>query len=169
MKQYLIITLFTLTVFSCKELNENNFYEGEIYIKLIDIRSLIYNLPDDKMEKFVEGITSSDQSNYSESEKKSSKYFKVLLENDLLTNPFFKLKMESGKIINVYTTITEFQKIEKELNNLEKEKEKISVVFDGYKLSNGIIDSDGVYNQPIFVANQIKSVKKTTGKTDWKK
>lgn len=41
--------------------------------------------------------------------------------------------------------------------------------FEGYKISDGVLDSDDIFDQPIYITNKITSVIKTAGKTDWKK
>lgn len=101
MKSLLITIIFIISFFSySQKRNEIQTFQGEIFIKLIDVRNLISNLSDDKLEKFIENSINEDQTNYSQSEKKSSDYFKILIKNDLLKKPFFKLKMKSGNIIN---------------------------------------------------------------------
>ncbi|NMH86228.1 hypothetical protein [Flavivirga algicola] len=171
MKQYLFLTILTLTIFSCKETNQQNkqIIQGDIYIKLIDFQSIIYNLPDEELKKFKEGITNPNQNNYSDSEKKSSEYFKILIEHDLFGKPFFKLKTKSEKIINVYTTENEYLKLKKELKDLDRDKQKITVQFEGNKISNGIFDADKIFDQAIYETKKIISIKKTQGKTYWDK
>ncbi|WP_281847915.1 hypothetical protein [Olleya namhaensis] len=169
MKQFIIIILVTLTFCSCKESIKNNRVEGEIYIKLIDVRKIISQLPDKDLKKIKQNALEDNQSNLSVSEKKSNEYFKILINNNLLEKPFFKLKLNSGKIINVYTTETNIRKINNLINDLDKENERISVIFEGYKVSNGVFDDDGIFDQPIYVANKIITSEKSKGKTEWKK
>lgn len=156
-------------IISCRTKNNDNIIQGEIFIKLIDVRNVVSNIPDDKLEEVKKSIANADQTNLTESEKKSSNYFKILLEKNLIKKPFFKLKISSGKIINVYTTKTEYSKLQKILENFDKYKEKIKVEFEGNKISDGVFDSDGIFDQPIYLADKIISIEKTDGKTDWKK
>lgn len=156
-------------IISCRTKNNDNIIQGEIFIKLIDVRNVVSNIPDDKLEEVKKSIANADQTNLTESEKKSSNYFKILLEKNLIKKPFFKLKISSGKIINVYTTKTEYSKLQKILENFDKYKEKIKVEFEGKKISDGVFDSDGIFDQPIYLADKIISIEKTDGKTDWKK
>lgn len=156
-------------IISCRTKNNDSIIQGEIFIKLIDVRNVVSNIPDDKLEEVKKSIANADQTNLTESEKKSSNYFKILLEKNLIKKPFFKLKISSGKIINVYTTKTEYSKLQKILENFDKYKEKIKVEFEGNKISDGVFDSDGIFDQPIYLADKIISIEKTDGKTDWKK
>ena len=169
MKKLLTYTLLLLMIISCRTKNNDSIIQGEIFIKLIDVRNVVSNIPDDKLEEVKKSIANADQTNLTESEKKSSNYFKILLEKNLIKKPFFKLKISSGKIINVYTTKTEYSKLQKILENFDKYKEKIKVEFEGNKISDGVFDSDGIFDQPIYLADKIISIEKTDGKTDWKK
>lgn len=169
MKKLLTYTSLLLMIISCRTKNNDNIIQGEIFIKLIDVRNVVSNIPDDKLEEVKKSIANADQTNLTESEKKSSNYFKILLEKNLIKKPFFKLKISSGKIINVYTTKTEYSKLQKILENFDKYKEKIKVEFEGKKISDGVFDSDGIFDQPIYLADKIISIEKTDGKTDWKK
>lgn len=169
MKKLLTYTSLLLMIISCRTKNNDNIIQGEIFIKLIDVRNVVSNIPDDKLEEVKKSIANADQTNLTESEKKSSNYFKILLEKNLIKKPFFKLKISSGKIINVYTTKTEYSKLQKILENFDKYKEKIKVEFEGNKISDGVFDSDGIFDQPIYLADKIISIEKTDGKTDWKK
>ncbi len=168
MKQ-LFLALLTLAMLSCKEENKNNVIEGNIYLKLIDFHSLVYNLPDEKLKEFKNKIININQDNASGSEKKLVSYFMILIENNIFNKPHFKLKLESGKIINVYTNEDEYKKLSKELNNFDKYKEKISIKLKGIEIPNNILDADDIFNKTIFHAKEIISVEKTKGVTDWVK
>jgi hypothetical protein len=81
-------------------------------------------------------------------------------------------KLESIILKNkmyLYTTKTEYSKLQKILENFDKYKEKIKVEFKGNKISDGVFDSDGIFDQPIYLADKIISIEKTEGKTEWKK
>ncbi len=148
-----------MIIISC---NQNKSIEGVIYIQLIDFYN-IYGMPQKKIDEFKSIINNPNQSEYSNSEQELIKHYKILIENDLFNKPSFKLKMESGDIINVYTNDIEYSKLKKKLDNLEREKEKILVKFVGNKIS------DGIFGQAIYSASSITSVTKTPGKTDWGK
>ena len=167
--KHLFFTLLVLVIFSCKEINKNNLIQGDIYIKLIDAHSIIYGMPDEKIQKFKERIDNPNQSEYTESEQKLIRYYKILIEHDLFNKPHFKLKLSNGKIVNVYTNKTEYSKLSKYLNKLDRDKEKITMKFEGSKKSEGIYDPDGIFNQAIYHAKRIIFVEKTDGITDWKK
>jgi len=168
MKHYVYLFLLASLAFSCIEMNKKNLVQGDIYVKLINIHS-VNGLPNEKLEEFKLKITDFNQSNHSESEKRLADYFKILIENDLFNKPHFKLKTKEGKIINVYTNEVEYAKLTKELKNFDKYEEKISVKFEGNEIPNNIVDLDGIFNQGIFKAEKIISVKKAIGITDWDK
>lgn len=68
--KYLLI-LLAIASLSCNK-TPNNLYEGDIYVKLIDVNNILYGLPDNKIEEFKKSISNIEQNNYSESEKKYS-------------------------------------------------------------------------------------------------
>ncbi len=164
--KHLLLIIVTLTTLSC---NKDNLYEGYIYIKLIDFHGIIYSLDKENLELFKERISGNKQNDLSEDEKKLGAYCKILIQNNLFLKPFFKLKTNNGKIINVYCNEKEFSKLEKELKNLNRDSEKVHVIFKGKKIPNPIKDTNNIFNQGIYIANKIVSVKKVKGKTDWAK
>ncbi|GAA3567984.1 hypothetical protein [Snuella lapsa] len=161
------LALLLLCILACNKKNQN-YHEGDIYIKLIDFKSL-HGYPEDKAIEFENAINSANQNDLSNSELKSYDYFKILSKNNILRSPYFKLKIENDRIINVYTSEEEFSKLSEKLKNLNREKEKIHVAFKGEEIPNLIEDSDGIFNQGIYIASKIVFVKKEKGKTDWSK
>lgn len=124
--------------------------------------------PKKNLKNLKKKILSTNHNEYSDSEKKFMQYHKILIEHNLHNQPHFKLKL-GDKIINVYTNESEYLKLQKELKNFNKEKEKITIKFEGSKISDGVNDSNEIFNQPIYKALRIVSVKKTKGETDWDK
>ncbi len=51
MKKLLTYTFILLMIFSCKTKNNNSTIQGEIFIKLIDVRNIVSNIPDNKLEE----------------------------------------------------------------------------------------------------------------------
>ncbi|MGZ0016703.1 hypothetical protein [Yeosuana sp. AK3] len=165
----ILIGIITMTIFSCKVENQKNIIQGDIYIKLIDVNNILYGLPENKIKEFKKSISNLEQNNFSNSEKKLMEYHKILIDNNLYKNPHFKLKLDSGKIINVYTDNTEYLKLKKELDSFDRDNQKIIVKFEGSKISDGIDDPDGNFDKAIYIAKQIISTEKTKGETDWAK
>lgn len=167
MKHLLFFMVLLSTFFSCKRENYQ-IIQGNLYIKLIHVHNVIHGMPEEKIEKFKETIFNTNQGEYSNSEKLFMQYHKILIERNLYNQPHFKLKLDD-KIINVYTNESEYLKLQKELKNLDKEKEKIIIKFEGFKISDGLNDPDEIFSQPIYKALGIISVKKIKGQTDWDK
>ncbi|WP_299669677.1 hypothetical protein [uncultured Polaribacter sp.] len=169
MKQYLLFTLLTISLISCKRTSVNKTIEGTIYIKLIDLNNVVYGMSNDEIEKIKKEIFNQKKNDFSKSEKSFMEYHKILFKSDLINKPHFKLKTKKGKIINVYTNENEYTKLAKHLRKLNREEEKVIVKFEGVKISDGIFDPDGIFDQAIFKATKIISVEKTVGKTEWHK
>lgn len=168
--KHLFVPIFSLLIlFSCIEEKNNNYFQGDIYIKLIDVNNALYGLTEDQIEKFKKNISNIDDNEHSISEKRFLEYHNILIQKDLYKNPCFKLKTDSGKIINVYTNESEYLKLKKELKDFDRDSEKIRLKFEGSKISDGVIDPDGVFDKAIYKANQIIFIKKTKGKTEWAK
>ncbi len=169
MKQLFFILLL-LTALSCKEdKNQNELIEGVIYIKLIDLNNMLYSLPEEDIVKFKNGIYNQGINENLESDKKFIEYHKILIDSNLVKKPHFKLKIADDKIINVYTNEDEYAKLSQHLDNFDREKEKIIVKFEGIKISDGILDSDNIFDKAIYKAKKIVSISKQEGKTDWDK
>lgn len=165
MKKNFLIVFVSLILFSC---NENEIIQGEIYIKLIDVHNL-YGVYERQIEKINLVIDNPNQNQLTSSEKELYKLYEILLNNDLINKPYFKLKLANGELINIYTTESEFTKLKTELDNFDKYKEKIMVKFEGSRISEGVPNSEEILRQSIYSANNIIFIEKTVGKTDWKK
>lgn len=168
-KYFFLVISSIIILFSCKQLKDGDYIQGSIYIKLIDVNNILYGLPEDQIEKFKKNIANLDLNNSSSSERRLLEYHKILIDEDLYKNPRFKLKTDSGKIINVYTNESEYLKLKVELDNFDRDSEKITVKFEGFKISDGVFDPDGIFDQAIYKAKKIISVHKVKGKTDWDK
>lgn len=163
MKHFFLLSLFILSLFSCNNTKESKLYEGDIYIKLINLYNVKSIIPKDKLNEFKEAVINFDYSNKTNSEIELNNYYKILIENDLIYKSYFQLKIKNDEIINVYVDDSEYSILKNELKNLDRDNEKISVIFSGRKVS------DKIYNKTIYFASTINSVIKTTGKTDWHK
>lgn len=162
MKNYLLFFLL-ITVFSCKEKIKTDFFEGDIYITLINVYNPNTLVPKDRIEELKHNIINFNSKDKTRSEIEMTEYFLTLIDNNLFEKPNFQLQLENEEIINVYVGENEYSKLKKELINLDRDSEKITVKFEGLKISNGI------YNRAIYSATNITSVEKTAGKTDWDK
>lgn len=140
--------------------NEVNI-EGDIYIKLIDVHSL-YGLPTAKMNEFKYSIHVRTKDSLSDSEKKLNNHFMFLIKNEMYDKPHFKLK-KNKKIMNVYTLESEFLKLKPVLEDLDRDKERVTVQFKGIK------KAEGFFGEPLYFANEIISVEKASGRTEWDK
>jgi len=160
MKHTLLFFLI-LTLLSCKENNQAQLFEGNIFITLINIYDVNTIRPKDKRDEFRKSIIDFASKGKSESEKEMAKYYKALIDNDLFDKSSFQIKLKSNEIINVYVIDKEYLKLKKELKGLDKDKEQVKVTFEGSKIS------DGVFNRAIYSASKIVFLEKTAGKTDW--
>ena len=141
---------------SCTQLKSNKMYEGEVYIKLIDIGSL-YGAPKEMVEK-VKHATAKDNTITEGKKDEIRGYFKLLIKHDLLEKSYFKMKLFEREIVNVFVNETNYLKIKPLIDNLNRDEEKIKVKFRGDKKE-----------KDIYFANEIISINKVKGKTDWKK
>jgi hypothetical protein len=166
MKQ-LFFSLVAITLFSFKAMGQKENIEGSVYIKLIDIYNIIDSLSDTVVNQTNKVIS---EPNYEkkipESEKEGYAFFKFLVENNFLHKPHFKLKMESGKIINVFVDEREYLKLKEKLKGFDKDKERINLKFEGVKKSDGFFKE---LDQAIYYADKITFVEKVLVETDWKK
>src|SRR5690606_10501964 len=155
MKKALMLFLISI---SCQNINKNETVEGEVYIKLIDAVSL-YGSSEDFIESSKEKIMdTSETTNISSSERQIKEYYKSLVKYDLLDKPYFKLKLNNDSIINVFTNEKEYLQIKDDLENLDRDKEKIYVKFKGEEKENGI-----------YYTDNILTFEKQEGQTDWDK
>lgn len=129
--------------------------EGDIFIKLIDVTNL-YGASDDLRAAYENKIKEYDTT--LENEDELSANYSRLNEYGLLFNPHFKLKIGEDEIIDVFTTEKEYSKLRPYLNNLNRDSEKIHLKLE--------IDKKDSRN---YYTNNIISIKKMEGKTDWEK
>ncbi|MFB9107044.1 hypothetical protein [Flavobacterium gyeonganense] len=161
MKRF-FLTLLILTSFSYRSISQNKTIEGSLYIKLIDVQNLFDELSEEQLNQINQYIDNPNTI-LSDEENKLTNHYKFLLQTKLLKKPHFKLKMNSGEIVNVYTDETEYLKLKNKLTGFDKYEQQINVIFKGMK------KSDGFFDEALYYANQITSVEKITGETDWKK
>jgi hypothetical protein len=166
--KHLFFTLVTIILVSFKGMSQNESISGSIYIKLIDIHIIINGLSDKMITQASDSI--SKKSNYrginSDLSIESDNYFKFVLENKFFRKPFFKLKLESGKVINVFVDEREYLKLKKKLKGFNRGKERINLKFEGVKKSDGFFKER---LEAIYYANKITLVEKVPGETDWEK
>ena len=155
-----IFLVFMLCVLGCKDKNQNEtVISGEIYIKLIDVHRTMYGMPKDKIESVLKRIAAeTDKDSLNSSELEVREYYEFLAQENLIDKPYFKVKINNEGIIRVLTTEEEYLKLKPDIENLNRETEKIAVKFKGREIKNGI-----------FFADNIINVKKEKGKTDWAK
>ncbi len=156
-KFFLLLTISTL---GCIGENQSSLtVSGEIYIKLIDVYGSMYGMPRDDIENALDKIrTGVGKDSLSSSELEVRNYYEYLAQENLIDQPYFKMKTKKGKIINVFTSEEEYSKLKPNLENLDRDKEKIVVKVKGKKMKKGI-----------FYAQDIVSIEKLKGKTDWTK
>ena len=166
--KHLFFTLVAITLLSFKGMSQNESIQGAIYIKLIDVHNIFGGLPDKIIKQLNDSIITNPKNDKKDSnlDREVSDYFKFLVENNFLQKPHFKLKLQTGKIINVFVEEAEYSKLEKELKGFDKEKERINLNFEGIKKSDGFFKE---LDQAIYYANKIISVEKIPGETDWDK
>ncbi len=162
--KHLFFTLVAITLLSFKGMSQNESIQGSIYIRLIDVHNIFNGLPDKTINQFKDSISTHKYNKIHEDlDRRVSNYFKFLVENDFFHKPHFKLKMESGKIINVFVEETEYSKLKKKLKRFDRYTQQINLKFEGVK------KSDGFFDEAIYYANKIIFVEKIPGETDWDK
>ncbi len=165
----LFFTLVTITLLSFNAMGQNENISGSIYIKLIDVHNIFNMQPDKILNQFRDSLSNPNHKydkNHPNLDRQASEYFKFLDNNNFFRKPHFKLKLDSGKIINVFVEEAEYSKLEKELKGFDKEKERINLNFEGVKKSDGFFKE---LDQAIYYANKITFVEKIPGETDWDK
>lgn len=161
MKQYILITLCCLSLVSCETetLNTTQQFEGDYYVTLINFYNP--NIFGHKKEEIKNAILNTNSKE--DKTPEVTNYFKTLIENDLFDKQNFQLKVSNGDIINVFIDDDKCDKLKDAIRDLDRSEEKVTVKFEGYKISNGM------YNRAIYSANKITYINKTKGKTDWNK
>jgi len=149
----LILTLITT---SCKNQN-NEIINGTIYVKLIELGSL-YKTSDEKINTLKNEVEKFDLSDSNESEKYYYNYYKLIFKENLVDKPCFLIKNENNKIKKIFCSLADYTKIEPLLLDLDKRSEQINLRLKVKKI-----------NESIYFANEIISVKKVEGKTEWSK
>lgn len=79
--------------------------------------------------------------------------FNFLYDNELLRKPHFKLKLGENKIINVYTSRDEYEKLTSKLSGFDIYDQKIEIIFAGAK------KSDGFFGRPIYYCDAFVSMR----------
>lgn len=155
-----IVLLLFVVVCGCGESKESiKEINGEIYIKLIDVKSSMYGMPEEKIQHVRQRILSNkNHDSLSESELDVREYYKKILKHGLLDKPYFKMKTDENSIVNVFTDEAEYTKLKPILEKLDGDKEKILISFKG------------VYKEKdILYTSNIISVEKVIGSSDWSK
>lgn len=153
----MLLTLLFVFMFSCDK-QENETIKGELYFKLISYGNLS-NLSDEKIKKFEKQIDSIYNFAGSKKDEKIIKDLKKIKDLKLLRNPSATIILNDKKIITVYFSATEYEKIEKyTLDYLKKFNKKISLEVLVEKL-----DSD------LYFSDKIVNVMELNGNTKWEK
>tara|TARA_B110000967_G_C18839015_1_gene538367 strand:+ start:1087 stop:1563 length:477 start_codon:yes stop_codon:yes gene_type:complete len=156
MKNIYLLSSLILTLISTSCKNQNiEIINGTIYIKLIELGSL-YKASDEKINTLKNEIDKFDLSEGNESEKYYYNYYKLMFKENLVDKPCFLIKNEDGKIKKVFCSLANYAKIEPFLLDLDKSSEQINLSLKVKKI-----------NESIYFANEIISVKKAEGKTEW--
>lgn len=156
MKKILLYTLVSCICLSCNK-DKSVVIEGEIYIKLIDFGSM-YGASKERIKELKQSLNVPIDSIKNESDKVFISYFNNLVKHGLLEEPYFKLKIKNQEIINVFSNEDDFLRIKEMTKNLNRSKEKIIIQFKGTKKED-----------KIYFANEIISIKKIKGETQWDK
>lgn len=167
--KHLFFSLFAITLLlsSINAMAQNENISGSIYIKLIDVHNIYSDLPDEVINQLNKTISNPNyEKKLSQSEKEGYTYYKFLVDNNFINKPLFKLKIESGKIINVFIEEAEYSKLKKELENFDRYTQIINLKFEGVKKSDGFFKE---LDEAIYYANKITFVEKVAGETDWNK
>lgn len=152
-----ILFVFIVLLLSCNT-NNNKIVEGYIYVKLIDLQNL-KGASDEQLENFrIKIQDSAIIKTLNQDDKELWDYYKYLFKHDLADKPFFKLKLSNDSIINVFTNEKEYLQIKDDLENLDRDKEKIYVKFKGKEKEKGI-----------YYTDNILTFEKQEGQTDWDK
>jgi hypothetical protein len=151
-KTIIILMLLNIINASCQNSNEYEKIEGDIYIKLIDLGSL-YPLTENEIDEKLALVKDETLLNY----------FNTLKDYDLLDKPFFNLRLNDEKVIKVFTSIKEYQKLAKYNNfkDLDRASEKIRVKLDLKEIK--------IKNETLYFSNNIISTLKVKGITRWSK
>lgn len=155
MKRAIIVII--LSFISCNKSNTENVYQGDVYIKLIDVASL-YGAPKEMIDKIKNRSTSVGIKISDSIDDENTRYFKRLIKHDLIDKPCFKLKFIDGEIVTVFTNESSYVRVKPLIDSLNRDTEKIIVKFKGIEKERGI-----------FYTDKIISVIKTEGTTDWDK
>jgi len=159
-KRCFIYVMIFMTVFvSCKDQTDLLPIEGSIYIKLIDFGSLYeFKANKEKIDIFKQEIENFDESKSSPTEIDLHNYYKALIKENLLESPYAFIKVDDGDIRRVFFSIEDYRGLEVLLLNLHRDEEQIDISLKARKINN-----------EIFLADQVISIQKVKGKTDWKK
>ena len=157
----ILITLITIILISCETdtLNTTQQFEGDFYITLINFYNP--NIFGSKKEEIKNSILNTDSKE--DKAPEVTHYYKTLIKNDLFDKQNFQLKINNGDIINVFIDDEKCDALKDAVRDLKRSKEKVTVKFEGNKIS------DGMYNRAVYYANKITYINKTEGKTDWNK
>ncbi len=151
MKKIIVIVLL-LNSFSCEK-TDKIILEGTVYIKLINVESFY-----GASKKTINTIKNSYNNNNQKKGDTIFNLYSTLIKHDLIDKPYFKIKTKDSDILNIYTNESEYQKVKKYLHDLDKDKYKITVKLSCVKKEDDI-----------YFTNDIISVEKEKGKTDWEK
>ncbi|RKF04994.1 hypothetical protein C8N26_0391 [Tenacibaculum lutimaris] len=150
-----ITILLFISFIACNNSKPLKIYQGEVYIKLVDVGSL-YGAPKNVIEKIK---NSSKDSIYDKKHKDTNaKYFENLINYGLIDRPYFKLKFSKDEIVNVFTNEINYKKVNPIIDSLNRDTEKIIIKFKGVKK-----------DKSIYYTEDIISINKVSGKTDWEK
>lgn len=151
MKKILLL-IFSFLVFACN--NNNKIINGELYFKLVN------PLPNSGLApQQVEEIQNSLSKLDSKNNSKLLQYFKTLKENNLLSYPYIRIKINDNKIIEIFLKQGECKKLKNyTLDNLNKQGKKIIISLKVKQI-----------NDSIFFSDKIINIKEVNGNSPWSK
>ena len=163
MKNVLIILIFIVAIVSCKQTTpiEGEKFEGEMFLKLIDVGPEIYSYPSKDGSTLKDLYENTPETELTDEQVEGKNHFELLNQNDLLEKPYFNFTEEkSGReFVKVFLNETEFAKIKDiKLSEIRDNGKKVEIKFYGKRINDHIIK-----------CLSIEKVKKVKGKQQWKK
>ena len=149
--------MFLLTIISCNHQDTTQEIRGYIYIKLIDLGNL-QGLSKERIDSIKKEMEN-DNKVTTQEEKDIYNYFDLIFKNELENKSTFFLELDGNNDrVRVFISPEEYQPIDNLIKDLDKENERIELVLQAKPIEDGV-----------FLAEKIKSIQKTSGKTNWSK
>lgn len=161
MKNFFVVVLLGMTLIACQS-NEGEVFEGEMFLKLIDIGPEVFTSPWSEGQTLADIFDNAPDSLLSTEQLEGKATYQLLKKYDLLDKPSFNFaeNYSDKEFVRV------FVKKEKEhakiapinLSELQREGYKVKISFRGSKV-----------NADFIVCDSIIQVKKVKGAMKWDK